>query len=113
MCNHKLCWWRWRGGEGRGGWMAAFLFHALHTATIVSSIKVETSDNSFSFALTMLQQALSNISGLFFSSDVMGEMIGTYTCVKSQDYVDFLINLGKVFVLFQVKQLHVKQHITL
>ena len=61
----------------------------------------------------MLQQALSNISGLFFSSDVMGEMIGTYTCVKSQDYVDFLINLGKVFVLFQVKQLHVKQHITL
>ena len=44
----------------------------------------------------MLQQALSNISGLFFSSDVMGEMIGTYTCVKSQDYVDFLINLGKV-----------------
>ena len=59
----------------------------------------------------MLQQALSNISGLFFSSDVMGEMIGTYTCVKSQDYVDFLINLGKVFFIFQVKQFYVKQNL--
>ena len=43
----------------------------------------------------MFQQLLSDLAGLVSSADNMVQIEGTYVCVKTQSFVDFLISLGK------------------